>query len=160
MPFYLLPSFSWTRRRSAHQYKPFFCWFLFFKKHMCGHVQVLFTRGDVPMPISELPGCVTQSLIISLLVSNIQISQFNLVMWTLKFSFTSQAIFYCSNRLVCRDISDGQESFPIPATNLVDNPPVPPSGILQALKKLHIHCYAFLFLFRLWNFVFVFFCLC
>jgi hypothetical protein len=47
---------------------------------MCGHVQVLFTRGDVPMPISELPGCVTQSLIISLLVSNIQISQFNLVM--------------------------------------------------------------------------------
>ncbi|PUZ66191.1 hypothetical protein GQ55_3G287300 [Panicum hallii var. hallii] len=57
--------------------------------------QVLFTRGNVPMPISELPG------------------------------------------LVCADISNGQENFPIPATNLVDNPPVPPSGFVYS-KSLQI----------------------
>ncbi|KAG2627903.1 hypothetical protein PVAP13_3KG265290 [Panicum virgatum] len=57
--------------------------------------QVLFTRGNVPMPISELPG------------------------------------------LVCTDISNGQENFPIPATNLVDNPPVPPSGFMYS-KSLQI----------------------
>ncbi|KAJ1262694.1 hypothetical protein BS78_09G129300 [Paspalum vaginatum] len=57
--------------------------------------QVLFTRGDVPMLISELPG------------------------------------------LVCGDISNGQENFPIPATNLVDNPPVPPSGFVYS-KSLQI----------------------
>ena len=34
------------------------------------------------------------------------------------------------DRLVCDDISGGQENFPIPATNLVDNPPVPPPGML------------------------------
>jgi len=42
--------------------------------------QVLFTRGNVPMPISELPGCVAQLLIISILQSTIQISQFNLLL--------------------------------------------------------------------------------
>uniref|UniRef100_A0A803MZI4 Uncharacterized protein n=1 Tax=Chenopodium quinoa TaxID=63459 RepID=A0A803MZI4_CHEQI len=30
--------------------------------------------------------------------------------------------------LVCEDISGGQENIPIPATNLVDDPPVPPTG--------------------------------
>ncbi|KAI3855863.1 hypothetical protein MKX03_001006 [Papaver bracteatum] len=30
--------------------------------------------------------------------------------------------------LVCRDISGGQEAIPIPATNLIDDPPVPPTG--------------------------------
>lgn len=30
--------------------------------------------------------------------------------------------------LVCEDISGGQEDIPIPATNLVDDPPVPPTG--------------------------------
>ncbi|KAK9678085.1 hypothetical protein RND81_11G187000 [Saponaria officinalis] len=30
--------------------------------------------------------------------------------------------------LVCDDISGGQENIPIPATNLVDDPPVPPTG--------------------------------
>ncbi|XP_021866538.1 histone-lysine N-methyltransferase, H3 lysine-9 specific SUVH4 isoform X2 [Spinacia oleracea] len=30
--------------------------------------------------------------------------------------------------LVCADISEGQENIPIPATNLVDDPPVPPTG--------------------------------
>ncbi|XP_074275161.1 histone-lysine N-methyltransferase, H3 lysine-9 specific SUVH4-like isoform X2 [Silene latifolia] len=30
--------------------------------------------------------------------------------------------------LVCADISEGQEDIPIPATNLVDDPPVPPTG--------------------------------
>lgn len=30
--------------------------------------------------------------------------------------------------LVCEDISEGQENIPIPATNLVDDPPVPPTG--------------------------------
>ncbi|KAJ4729557.1 histone-lysine N-methyltransferase, H3 lysine-9 specific SUVH4 [Melia azedarach] len=30
--------------------------------------------------------------------------------------------------LVCEDISGGQENFPIPATNLVDDPPVAPTG--------------------------------
>ncbi|KAL6610041.1 hypothetical protein ACP70R_040010 [Stipagrostis hirtigluma subsp. patula] len=57
--------------------------------------QVRFMRGDVPMPISELPG------------------------------------------LVCEDISNGQENFPIPATNIVDNPPVPPSGFVYS-KSLQI----------------------
>ncbi|RLN30434.1 hypothetical protein C2845_PM05G23990 [Panicum miliaceum] len=57
--------------------------------------KVLFSRGNVPMPISELPG------------------------------------------LVCADISNGQENFPIPATNLVDNPPVPPSGFVYS-KSLQI----------------------
>lgn len=41
------------------------------------------------------------------------------------------------NRLVCRDISYGQENIPIPATNLVDNPPVPPSGFVYS-KSLQI----------------------
>lgn len=31
-------------------------------------------------------------------------------------------------RLVCEDITGGQENFPIPATNLVDDPPVAPTG--------------------------------
>ncbi|XP_066367440.1 histone-lysine N-methyltransferase, H3 lysine-9 specific SUVH4-like isoform X2 [Miscanthus floridulus] len=57
--------------------------------------QVLFAHGDVPMPISELPG------------------------------------------LVCEDISNGQENFRIPATNLVDNPPIPPSGFVYS-KLLQI----------------------
>ncbi|KAK1696910.1 hypothetical protein QYE76_013607 [Lolium multiflorum] len=56
--------------------------------------QVLFSRGDVHMPISELPG------------------------------------------LVCRDISYGQESLPVPATNLIDNPPVPPSGFVYSKSLL------------------------
>ncbi|PKI41170.1 hypothetical protein CRG98_038455 [Punica granatum] len=30
--------------------------------------------------------------------------------------------------MVCEDITGGQENYPIPATNLVDEPPVPPSG--------------------------------
>ncbi|KAI3847899.1 hypothetical protein MKX03_026138 [Papaver bracteatum] len=30
--------------------------------------------------------------------------------------------------LVCKDISGGKENIPIPATNLVDDPPVPPTG--------------------------------
>lgn len=30
--------------------------------------------------------------------------------------------------LVCEDISGGQEAFPIPATNLVDDPPIAPTG--------------------------------
>ncbi|KAF7130165.1 hypothetical protein RHSIM_Rhsim10G0001200 [Rhododendron simsii] len=35
--------------------------------------------------------------------------------------------------LVCEDISGGQENIPIPATNLVDDPPVAPSGKLLTL---------------------------
>lgn len=31
-------------------------------------------------------------------------------------------------RLVCEDITGGQEGIPIPATNLVDDPPVAPTG--------------------------------
>uniref|UniRef100_A0ACD5TH21 Uncharacterized protein n=1 Tax=Avena sativa TaxID=4498 RepID=A0ACD5TH21_AVESA len=57
--------------------------------------QVIFKRGYVHMPISELPG------------------------------------------LVCRDISYGQENLPIPATNLIDNPPVPPFGFVYS-KTLQI----------------------
>jgi euchromatic histone-lysine N-methyltransferase len=34
--------------------------------------------------------------------------------------------------LVCEDISGGQEDVPIPATNLVDDPPVAPSGKLNS----------------------------
>lgn len=33
-------------------------------------------------------------------------------------------------RLVCEDISGGQENIPIPATNVVDDPPVAPTGKL------------------------------
>ncbi|KAG9439844.1 hypothetical protein H6P81_020009 [Aristolochia fimbriata] len=39
--------------------------------------------------------------------------------------------------LVCEDISKGQEAFPIPATNLVDVPPVPPTGY-EYCKFLHV----------------------
>lgn len=38
---------------------------------------------------------------------------------------THVALFY---RLVCDDISGGQEKLMIPASNLVDNPPLPPTG--------------------------------
>ncbi|KAF8765779.1 hypothetical protein HU200_008288 [Digitaria exilis] len=76
--------------------------------------QVLFTRGDVPMPISELPGCVTLSL-----------------------SYQFHSLLFRILRLVCGDISNGQENFPIPSTNLVDNPPVPPSGFVYS-KSLKI----------------------
>ncbi|KAL5222075.1 hypothetical protein ABZP36_026788 [Zizania latifolia] len=45
--------------------------------------------------------------------------------------------------LVCDDISGGQENLPIPATNLVDDPPVPPTGFvysksLKILKNIRI----------------------
>ncbi|XP_068654963.1 histone-lysine N-methyltransferase, H3 lysine-9 specific SUVH4-like [Aristolochia californica] len=45
--------------------------------------------------------------------------------------------------LVCEDISKGQEALPIPATNLVDVPPVPPSGyeycnFLQSRENVEI----------------------
>lgn len=40
-------------------------------------------------------------------------------------------------RLVCPDISCGQENLPIPVTNLVDNPPVAPSGFVYS-KSLQI----------------------
>ncbi|RDX73957.1 Histone-lysine N-methyltransferase, H3 lysine-9 specific SUVH4, partial [Mucuna pruriens] len=33
--------------------------------------------------------------------------------------------------LVCEDITGGREDMPIPATNLVDDPPVPPTGKLN-----------------------------
>lgn len=116
-----------------------FCFIVFFIsvsfKYIC--MQVLFTRGDVPMPISELPGCVNHSSFqFSSLYYSIIIFYF---VSSLKFLFTSQACivvsFYCFNRLVCGDISNGQETFPIPATNLVDNPPIPPSGMLQTWKE-------------------------
>ena len=90
--------------------------------------------------------------------STIQISQFNLLLWALNFPLTSQAIFFYFNRLVCADISNGQENFPIPATNLVDNPPVPPSGTLQTFKEVSYpmlyRCCIFLLLFELCNFCF------
>ncbi|XP_004493077.1 histone-lysine N-methyltransferase, H3 lysine-9 specific SUVH4 [Cicer arietinum] len=50
---------------------------------------------------------------------------------------TNQVYFTCGRvpqsvaeirGLVCEDISGGQEDVPIPATNLVDDPPVPPTG--------------------------------
>lgn len=31
-------------------------------------------------------------------------------------------------RLVCEDISNGQESKPIPVTNVIDDPPIAPEG--------------------------------
>ncbi|XP_015570960.2 histone-lysine N-methyltransferase, H3 lysine-9 specific SUVH4 isoform X1 [Ricinus communis] len=45
--------------------------------------------------------------------------------------------------LVCEDISRGQEVVPIPATNLVDDPPVPPTGFtyrkaLQVSKNIKL----------------------
>lgn len=39
--------------------------------------------------------------------------------------------------LVCEDITGGQEKIPIPATNLVDDPPVPPTGFTY-LKSLRL----------------------
>ncbi|XP_031255904.1 histone-lysine N-methyltransferase, H3 lysine-9 specific SUVH4 isoform X2 [Pistacia vera] len=45
--------------------------------------------------------------------------------------------------LVCEDITGGQENFPIPATNLVDDPPVAPTGFtycktLQVAKNVKL----------------------
>jgi hypothetical protein len=43
------------------------------------------------------------------------------------------------SRLVCDDISGGQENLPIPATNLVDDPPVPPTGMFHiCVLAIHI----------------------
>ncbi|KAG6785306.1 hypothetical protein POTOM_011036 [Populus tomentosa] len=42
--------------------------------------------------------------------------------------------------LVCEDISGGQEDVPIPATNLVDDPPVAPSGKPFALMNCYTYC--------------------
>lgn len=39
--------------------------------------------------------------------------------------------YFWFTRLVCEDISYGQEKVPIPATNLVDDPPVAPTGKLS-----------------------------
>ncbi|XP_057530846.1 histone-lysine N-methyltransferase, H3 lysine-9 specific SUVH4-like [Amaranthus tricolor] len=39
--------------------------------------------------------------------------------------------------LVCEDISEGQENIPICATNLVDDPPVPPTGF-KYLKSIQV----------------------
>ncbi|KAK1566914.1 hypothetical protein Q3G72_005985 [Acer saccharum] len=39
--------------------------------------------------------------------------------------------------LVCEDITGGQENFPIPATNMVDDPPVAPTGFLYC-KSLQV----------------------
>ncbi|KAE8695698.1 Detected protein of unknown function [Hibiscus syriacus] len=51
--------------------------------------------------------------------------------------------------LVCEDISGGQENVPIPATNLVDDPPVAPTGKLNSLicsqTILHVNCSLILF---------------
>ncbi|GJY72408.1 histone-lysine N-methyltransferase, H3 lysine-9 specific SUVH4 [Tanacetum coccineum] len=40
--------------------------------------------------------------------------------------------------LVCEDISGGLENIPIPATNVVDDPPVPPTGNLPCLSKHYV----------------------
>ncbi|KAG0489924.1 hypothetical protein HPP92_006787 [Vanilla planifolia] len=45
--------------------------------------------------------------------------------------------------LVCDDISGGQENFPIPATNIVDDPPIPPTDFVyskftQVAKNLKV----------------------
>jgi hypothetical protein len=44
--------------------------------------------------------------------------------------FMNDSYYVCLfDSLVCDDISGGQERIPIPATNLVDDPPIPPSGM-------------------------------
>ncbi|KEH26476.1 histone-lysine N-methyltransferase, suvh protein [Medicago truncatula] len=40
--------------------------------------------------------------------------------------------------LICEDITNGQEFVPIPATNLVDDPPVPPPPGFKYLKSLKV----------------------
>ena len=49
------------------------------------------------------------------------------------FIYIGKVESYCNyvKRLVCKDITGGQEDIPIPATNLVDDPPVPPTGMLS-----------------------------
>ncbi|RZC59388.1 hypothetical protein C5167_006691 [Papaver somniferum] len=42
--------------------------------------------------------------------------------------------------LVCNDISGKKEAIPIPATNLVDDPPVPPTGKFNLCYILILHC--------------------
>ncbi|MCL7028112.1 hypothetical protein MKW94_006286 [Papaver nudicaule] len=42
--------------------------------------------------------------------------------------------------LVCDDISGKEEAIPIPATNLVDDPPVPPTGKFNVSCILDLHC--------------------
>lgn len=90
------------------------------------------------MQISELPGCVLYSSyqFYSLYYAIIDVLSF-VVSFKFPFYFSSLHFFhfYCFDRLVCEDISNGQENFRIPATNLVDNPPIPPSGMLHTLKE-------------------------
>ena len=50
-----------------------------------------------------------------------------LSLWYVPHSLNPKEIC-CFLRLVCKDISDGQEIIPIPVTNLIDDSPVAPEG--------------------------------
>ncbi|CAI8613494.1 unnamed protein product [Vicia faba] len=62
-------------------------------------------------------------------------------------TLTTNQVYFTSGRvpqsvaeirgLVCEDITGGQEDVPIPATNLVDDPPVPPTGF-KYFKSLKV----------------------
>ncbi|OAY64701.1 Histone-lysine N-methyltransferase, H3 lysine-9 specific SUVH4 [Ananas comosus] len=79
--------------------------------------QVRFTRGEVPKSISDLRGY--EMLLVYPGPS------------------ASDQTSRSTDRKVSDDISGGQEKFPIPATNTVDEPPVAPSG------KLGLNCVDF-----------------
>lgn len=49
------------------------------------------------------------------------------------FFIISVIIFLFIDRLVCDDITEGLEDIPIPVTNLVDDPPIKPPGLLSYL---------------------------
>jgi hypothetical protein len=55
-------------------------------------------------------------------------------------------LFYCFNMLVRDGTSNGQENFTIPATNLVDNPHIPPYGMLHIVKETYILLLALLYI--------------
>ena len=41
------------------------------------------------------------------------------------------------SRLICQDISNGLERIPVPASNTIDKPPQPPTGMFQLVALIN-----------------------
>lgn len=83
-------------------------------------MQVQFTYGRVPQSLSEIRGYMIDEVL-----NNQNISKHLFVF------YSDFILLFFWLRLVCEDITGGQENIPIPATNLVDDPPVAPTGKLN-----------------------------
>lgn len=82
-------------------------------------IQVHYTRSRGPNSIAEIRGYDGHPF---------YLTKDLFLLFLLKGKTQSHCIYV---RLVCKDITGGQEDIPIPATNLVDDPPVAPTGMLS-----------------------------